>query len=351
MRQLGKLKDGDTAQRIVAHLVQRRIEVRLELNEDDGDHHWTVWILSEDDLPDANALWETYHNAPEKLPELTPVLIQESSSELQSESETGTATNHTDQSLVTTGPSERDSSDDPTHSVDVDDITTTLKTPSIKLGPVFVTAVFVVLSILLSLISHFGSPRGSKADPAQSTLEQRTFQSLSLVSPELYSNNQDAFASLKRGEVWRLITSAFLHADPLHLVFNVIWLFFFGSVIERIDGSINLLKIILSSHVFGTLIQVSLPVTSGLPLSVQGNPFSMGISGAVYGMFGYLWLRPHFTSEYPVFLVRSNLLLMMGWLVICFTPFAETVPNGSQMGGLIVGIALAWSATKEKKLG
>ncbi|MGB1925929.1 MAG: rhomboid family intramembrane serine protease [Rubripirellula sp.] len=356
MRQLGKLTDETHAKQLVAHLVAKRLELRLDHDADSGENHWTIWILSEDDLPEAKKLWDTFHHHPEQLPELTTALttepseIPESKNAAQSESVTQTQLSRSEEEPDTASSLEPSPANEPPSPTFTANNADRAVPPTIKLGSIRVTAVFTLLSVLISLVSHFSSPRGN-SDLTQITLEQRTFKSLSLVDPDWYAASTDAFASVKQGEAWRLITSAFLHADPLHLAFNVVWFFFLGSAIERIDGSLNLLKIIAISHFIGLVFQVSLPVESSWPLSLQGSPFSLGVSGAVYGMFGYLWLRPQFTPDYPVFLVRSNLILMIGWLVICVTPMADTVPNGAQLGGLLSGIALAWSASKQQRLG
>nr|MCU0335860.1 rhomboid family intramembrane serine protease [Chitinophagaceae bacterium] len=38
--------------------------------------------------------------------------------------------------------------------------------------------------------------------------------------------------AVSRGQYWRLLTSGFLHADYMHLIFNMLTLYFFGRVVE-----------------------------------------------------------------------------------------------------------------------
>jgi membrane associated rhomboid family serine protease len=53
-------------------------------------------------------------------------------------------------------------------------------------------------------------------------------------------NNQELFVKMKhwpyqearRGEYYRWLTSGFLHADPMHLIFNMLTLYFFGKYVE-----------------------------------------------------------------------------------------------------------------------
>jgi GlpG protein len=61
----------------------------------------------------------------------------------------------------------------------------------------------------------------------------------------------------------------------------------------------------------------------------------------VYGLFGFLWLRPWIDPSYPVVLVPMNVAMMLGWLVLCLTPMGQNVANGAHLGGLVSGIAMA----------
>ncbi|MBK7936997.1 MAG: rhomboid family intramembrane serine protease [Lewinellaceae bacterium] len=59
-------------------------------------------------------------------------------------------------------------------------------------------------------------------------------------------NNQELFVKLKhwpyqeerRGEYYRWFTSGFLHADPMHLIFNMLTLYFFGEFVESAFGEL-----------------------------------------------------------------------------------------------------------------
>ncbi len=87
----------------------------------------------------------------------------------------------------------------------------------------------------------------------------------------------------------RLVTSGFIHADFMHLLFNMITLFFFGPQIERLMGQVG----VWVYPVF----YISALVVSILPtyLKNQHNPnyLSLGASGAVSAiLFAYILVRP-----------------------------------------------------------
>ena len=87
----------------------------------------------------------------------------------------------------------------------------------------------------------------------------------------------------------RLVTYGFIHADFMHLLFNMITLFFFGPQIEDLMGQVG----VWVYPVF----YLSALVVSILPtyLKNQKNPnyLSLGASGAVSAiLFAYILLRP-----------------------------------------------------------
>jgi GlpG protein len=169
------------------------------------------------------------------------------------------------------------------------------------------------------------------------------FMGLSFVDIRDYLATEDPFASIKQGEVWRFITPIFLHGDTYHLAFNMLALFFLGSAIERLQGSPFMAMLLLVSGVVGGLVQVWLPPADQLPEwldGLSGSPFSIGASGAVYGLFGYLWVRPAMTPSYPVRMVPANVAIMLGWLVFCIF-FVQGIANGAHIGGLLAGVVIA----------
>jgi membrane associated rhomboid family serine protease len=89
----------------------------------------------------------------------------------------------------------------------------------------------------------------------------------------------DAGAVL-HGQIWRLLTYAFLHEPvtsglPLHIIFNMLFLWWFGSDVEDIYGPREFLAIYLTSAVLGGLAFVL------AWKAVAGGQFCLGASGAV----------------------------------------------------------------------
>src|SRR5207253_2404761 len=80
---------------------------------------------------------------------------------------------------------------------------------------------------------------------------------------------------LKRGQVWRVLTPAFIHFSILHLMFNMFWLLDLGTMIETRRGTLKLLGLVLLSGILGNLGEY-----------FWSGPFFGGMSGVVYGLFG-----------------------------------------------------------------
>jgi GlpG protein len=133
----------------------------------------------------------------------------------------------------------------------------------------------------------------------------------------------------------------FMHGDAMHLAFNMLWIYFLGSAIERLQGSLLFLALVLGTAFVGLNVHVLMSGMEFLPPALQGTPFAIGASGAVFGLFGYLWVRPAIDPDYPIRLVPMNVVLMLGWLVLCMTPLIPNVANGAHLGGLFAGILAA----------
>jgi membrane associated rhomboid family serine protease len=83
------------------------------------------------------------------------------------------------------------------------------------------------------------------------------------------------------GEIWRFVSSIFLHGSPTHLLFNMFALLFFGFSLERLVGSKGFLWIFFLSGILANVI------------SVNYYDSSLGASGAIYGVLGAITiLRP-----------------------------------------------------------
>jgi membrane associated rhomboid family serine protease len=85
---------------------------------------------------------------------------------------------------------------------------------------------------------------------------------------------------------WQLLSYAFLHGDPMHLFFNALGLWMFGSELERVWGPRRYWQLLLASVLTAAVVQLLLNVTLG-----SMRP-TVGASGALFGLllsFGMLF--------------------------------------------------------------
>lgn len=96
--------------------------------------------------------------------------------------------------------------------------------------------------------------------------------------------------AVSRGQYWRLVTSGFLHADYMHLIFNMLTLYFFGRIVE-----------VIFFNRFGSfafiLFYVLALAFSDLPTYIKHRNntsyTSLGASGAVAAvLFSFIMLAP-----------------------------------------------------------
>ena len=200
----------------------------------------------------------------------------------------------------------------------------------------------IAVCVVAGFATGMGNPWPSRI-PGELSTEETVFSTMSFVDRFEYAQTDDPFASIRKGQVWRLVTHLCLHGSTFHLAFNMLAIFFLGSVLERLQGSWFLGLLLLFCGVFGSLFNVMLPPEEDLPTilhGLAGSPLLIGASGAVYGLFGYLWIRPLLTPTFPVRMVPMNVAIMLGWLVFCVF-FVDRIANGAHIGGLIAGVVIA----------
>lgn len=133
---------------------------------------------------------------------------------------------------------------------------------------------------------------------------------------------------IQHGQVWRVFTPIFIHFDLLHILFNMLWLRDLGNMIEGRQSTWQL-----------ALLVVVIAACSNLAEFFLGHtPAFGGMSGVVYGLFGYIWLRGKFDPASGLFLHPSTVIMMIVWFLICLTGYLG-VANIIHTVGLAMGLA------------
>lgn len=143
---------------------------------------------------------------------------------------------------------------------------------------------------------------------------------------------------VRRLEVWQLFTYLFLHSvsSPMHILFNMLTLWMFGSEVERTWGTREFLRYYFVCGVGAGICVVIIGLLFG-----QGGTPTIGASGALYGLllaFGLLF--PDTTVFLIIFPIKAKYLVMiMGALALYFSLAGGNsgVSNVAHLGGLLAG--------------
>jgi membrane associated rhomboid family serine protease len=134
------------------------------------------------------------------------------------------------------------------------------------------------------------------------------------------------------GDWWRLLTSAFLHYGPFHLILNMLALYWFGSLLEQRIGSGRFLALYLVSGLAG----------SAGALVLDPLVPTVGASGAIFGILGAGLIMEHFQRDY-VFGGQALGIIVLN-LVITFA--VSNISIGGHIGGLIGGAIATLGLTR-----
>lgn len=135
--------------------------------------------------------------------------------------------------------------------------------------------------------------------------------------------------AVRNGEVYRLLTSTFMHASILHLVFNMYALSIIGKQVETFLGKSKFLLVYLFSGLTGSLLSCAIT-----------NSYSLGASGAIFGLMGSLL---YFGYHYRLYLGSVLLgqifpVIVINLVIGYITP---SIDNAAHIGGLVGGLFLS----------
>lgn len=130
------------------------------------------------------------------------------------------------------------------------------------------------------------------------------------------------------GQWWRLVTSTFLHAGIMHLLFNMAGLLFAGILLEPALGKMRLATVYLLTGIAASL------------TSLWWHPatVSVGASGAIFGLYG-VFLALLTTRYFPPVIKRSftaGVVIFIGGNLLL--GLAGGIDNAAHVGGLISGV-------------
>ena len=152
-----------------------------------------------------------------------------------------------------------------------------------------------------------------------------------------FGNQRDL---VRFGEYYRLLTAAFIHIDVIHLLTNAYALYVIGNMAEGYYGKWKFTLIYFFSAITGSLLSI-----------IMGDSFSIGASGAIFGLLGSLL---YFGYHYRVYFgnVILNKILPVVILNLFIGFMITEIDNFAHIGGLVGGFLISKALginSKDKK--
>ena len=151
------------------------------------------------------------------------------------------------------------------------------------------------------------------------------------------------FEKIRAGEIWRIITPAFLHQNVFHLFFNMLWVLVLGKILEEKLGMVRFIIFIL----------ITAAVSNTAQYLMSGANF-VGISGVICAMLGFIWARQQ-KAPWEGYILSPGVLSFMLFFIVAmvaiqtFSFFSEVyfkqtfvpgIANTAHVSGALIGYLL-----------
>lgn len=329
MRLLGSLPTESEASLLTAWLLTQSIDCHVDPQRSESG--FEIWVKDEDGFPTAKAEFAEFKQNP-KAEKYRSAVAQ--AKQIHQEQ---VAKQKLYQKNVRTGPVQKG---------------------IFETAPL--TMVLTLICVVVSVLTDFGSSEKHEFAVA------RALQFVAVDSPSdelqrLEEINPDSLdlrlASIYRGELWRTVSPIFYHYGTFHIIFNLYWLIYFGRIIEGRYGTLSMAMIVVFSAIFSNVLQCVVPasvggtvpfLTSNLLITAFG-----GMSGVIYGLFGFIWFRMLYDPSSRLKLPQVTVILMIVYLVYCMVApqigsvtggeSGSRVANWAHGGGMVMGMLLGLS--------
>ncbi|HEY4221619.1 MAG TPA: rhomboid family intramembrane serine protease [Myxococcota bacterium] len=159
----------------------------------------------------------------------------------------------------------------------------------------------------------------------------------------------DADGVVHHGEVWRLLTYGLIHdlRQPTHLLFNAMWLFFFGRDLELRFGRTRFIAFLLAAVVVGGLF-----VVGGWALGI-GSGSCLGFSAACEAcvVAWALWNRNATVNLFFAFPIRGIWLLAFSVVMWMLDAVSQSqISASAHFGGIIFGVVVWFLGTRRNRI-
>lgn len=296
MRMIGNIDRKNAAQRFSDYLLVNGIPNQVEEEAGGG---FSLWVHDDRHLPSAERLFAEFQRDPD-------------AETYRGRGASAGAIRAREERLAKKSP--------------VIDVRTHWHRLDTSIGPV--TGVLILLSVGITLLAM--------ADRSNELLDYFFITRYDVVGP--YLEWSGGLPEVRHGQIWRLVTPIFIHSGVLHIVFNMLWLKYLGSELERRQGSL-----------YFSILVLAVAILSNLGQYLLAGPNFGGMSGVVYGLLGYCWIRGRYDPSSGLSLNQGVVTMMIIWFVLCWTGLIGNVANWAHTFGLVAGMAWGFAAAKLRR--
>ena len=156
-----------------------------------------------------------------------------------------------------------------------------------------------------------------------------------------YNGVLHGYSVIVKGELYRLFTSTFLHADAMHILMNMVSLYIVGTMVEKLFSKTAYLGIYFTSAFFGSF--------TSIYMHLDGQ--AVGASGAIFGLFGALAgfafvHRNTMRNQFISFMKNFGVILLINLAIGFIFPSIDVSAHvGGLVAGMIGGFVIAKQST------
>jgi GlpG protein len=188
--------------------------------------------------------------------------------------------------------------------------------PHLPLRTPYVTALVLLASVVATVAFMVAGTETVTLDGVPYLVDREWVRSVMMLD-----------SGIAQGEVWRFVTSMFLHGGILHLAMNGFFLWQMGRLIEVVYGNLGLALLLLGTGLVASVVQ----------WFAQGP--AIGLSGALFGLAGFLFAQRRTNALAAAVMTRQFVNSLVAWFVLCVV---LSLAGSWRIGNWAHGAGAAW---------
>jgi len=299
MRHLGNVQTEQAASIFQDYMLTQDVQITI----DQEDHQWAVWVHDEDQLDEAKTEFEQYKDDPGDKKYTAAANEAKRIRDLELNRRLELARKNIN-------------------------LRRRWEQPQLSQCPVTIT--FILISVFVAVVTTDFSVWYRLCNQPESLLKYLYFVPITPAGDGGFYYPRSAFQNFSSGEIWRFITPIFIHLNYLHIVFNMFWLRELGASVEYKRGKGFYILLVLVVAFFSNYGQF-----------IDAGPRFGGMSGVLYGLFGYIWIKSRYDPKAGFYMPPNIVFWMIAWLLLCYTGAIGQVANTAHSLGLLTGVVIS----------